>query len=109
MLNKIILTITVVFLLSHKEYCWKDKRNPFNIALTAAGEPLLLPGVILPLYRPHTHPELTNREKWLDYLSSNPLGKLILLHQDMGEVGLDFNEFDLYQPPLVLNDNRLLA
>ena len=59
-----------------------------------------------PFQRPETHPDLTNRERWLDFLSANPLGRLYHLHKDMGSHGLNLRDFDLVQPPLVLDEIR---
>jgi len=67
-------------------------------SIFAGAEPLLSPAV-----QPETHPELTNREKWLDYLRSNPLGKLFGLYQDLPEAGIDFDDFDLNMGPLELH------
>ena len=77
------------------------------LCLIAPGaEGFLVPGIILPLKQPETHPQLTNREQWLDHLSSNPLGKLYFLRRGMDEVGLDFEQFEWSAPPLVLDDIR---
>lgn len=38
-------------------------------------------GLVLPWRAPFTHPEWTARERWIDYLSANPLGKLYNLYR----------------------------
>lgn len=48
---------------------------------------------IWPNHDPITHPHLNNRERWLDYLRSNPLGKLYQIYREAKDVGLDFSEF----------------
>ena len=73
-----------------------DRGGPF-IGL-ALGDP------IWPLIRPETHPDLSNRDKWLDHLRSSPVGKLYKLHRQMAGVGLDFDQFDLLDRPLVLHE-----
>lgn len=48
--------------------------------------------------------ELSNRERWLDHLAHNPLGRLYRLYRGIEDIGLDFKEFDLVQRPLTLHD-----
>ena len=38
-------------------------------------------GLLLPWRSPLTHPEWNARERWIDYLSANPLGKLYNLYR----------------------------
>lgn len=53
-----------------------------------------------------SHPQMTNRERWMDILRSNPLGRLYRLYRDLEDVGIDFAEFDLTQPPLALHERH---
>ena len=45
-----------------------------------------------------SHPQLTNGEKWIDYLQSTKLGKLYNLYHDMQETDIEFSEFEFVQP-----------
>jgi hypothetical protein len=47
-----------------------------------------------------SHPQLTNREQWLDFIQTTPLGKLFNFYHEANEVGLDVQNFDLLEPPL---------
>lgn len=49
-------------------------------------------------------PDQENRQKWIDYISLHPIGRLYRLYRDLDGVGIDFNEFDLLERPLRLDD-----
>ena len=45
-----------------------------------------------------SHPQLTNSEKWIDYMQSTTLGRMYNLYHDTQEVGVDPKYFDLFAP-----------
>jgi len=50
-----------------------------------------------PFYSSEHNPEINSQDKWLDYVRSNPLGRLFGLHNDLDQAGINFREFDLAQ------------
>ena len=56
-----------------------------------------------------SHDQLTNREKWLDVINSNPIGKMYNFYHEAKEVGLDVTKFSLYEYGDHPNDHSLRA
>merc|ERR1711874_267867 len=44
-----------------------------------------------------SHGQLTNKEKWMDLIKSNPIGKLYNFYHEAKEVGIDVTKFSIYE------------
>ena len=51
-----------------------------------------------------THPQLSNAEKWIDYMQGSPFGKLLRVYKEAKEVGLPLEEFTVKNHPKALKD-----
>ncbi len=61
---------------------------------------------LLPAETPITHPELSNREMWIDFFSQNPITKVYHLYKQLDSAGIHPDELDVVQLPNTLNDEH---
>ena len=61
-----------------------------------------IPSLMYPKIK--THPQLSNAEKWIDYMQGTPIAKLLSVYQQAKEVGLPVEEFTVKNHPKALKD-----
>ena len=56
-----------------------------------------------------SHDQLTNKEKWIDFIKAHPIGKLYNFYHEAKEVGLDVEKFNLFEHGDHPNEQRSSA